>query len=826
VTLFMLLLASFQLVLGKWTGQDDVAVGSPIANRTRAEIEDLIGFFVNTLVLRTDLSGDPSVHELLGRVREVCLGAYAHQDLPFERLVEALNPVRSLNRTPLFQVMFVLQNAPFAGALVEGLNISLLPLEEKPANFDLSLDLAEEAGALSGCLEFRTEIFDKRTVERIVQHLIEVLDHATASPGLPISKIRLIGPAESQTLIHDWAGVQEPTRSATIIDLLDAQADQTPTAVALVSSEVALSYRELHARANRLARELRTRGVGPEVRVGICLSRTADLVVALLSVLKAGGAFVPIDPEYPEERLQYMLGDAAPALLVTESGLAGRFPNCCVPMLQLDTEQLRISSASDEALPASIGPNNAAYVMYTSGSTGRPKGVVIEHRGTVALLEWALRTYSRQELKTVLFSTSLSFDPSLLELFAPLVCGGKVVVSTSLLAWEGGEASFVFGVPCVVAEWRRNSRMPAVISLGGEILSKWLADRLYAGNEHGRVMNLYGPTECSVWSTFAEVERDQTPHIGRPIHNTRVYVLDESHELAPVGVAGELYIGGAGVGRGYWRRPEMTAERFVPDPFSHEPGRRLYRTGDLVRWRADGTLQYLGRIDHQVKILGHRIELGEIESVLCAHPQVDRAAVIVREDEPGEKQLVAYWTPRQQGEPLEHPLADFLRTMLPAYMVPAAFVQLAEFPVSPNGKLDRRALPRPDAVPPNLQICYEPPSTPLEKALCDIWRSVLKVESIGVHSDFFELGGHSLTATRVVAHVQELFGFQFRLRKLFQNPTVAGMVSEMLANPADRQRIEATAELIQEVAACSDDEVAEMLKTSTPEPRRACQEQL
>jgi amino acid adenylation domain-containing protein len=781
-TLFMALLAALDLLLFRCTGATDIAVGTVTASRTHTQLESLVGFFVNTLVLRTDLSGPLTFRELLRKVKSTVLEAQQNQDLPYEILLNELAPSRSLDNSPFFQTVLVLQNGSAEKCEVEALRIEHLDLDDRHAKFDLMLAITETPEGLQGGLSFARELFEQWSMDRFAAQFTGVLAAVADNPDLDIARVTLLAPREERLLIEDWAGREDEIPRDTIVDLLDAQARKTPQAVAVVSGDHVYTYRELHSRANRLARELQKMGVGPELRVGICLRRSAEMVVALLAVLKAGGAYVPLDPDYPEERLRYILADSAPALLVTEMRLAQRFPECSAPVLELDSAWAKISGVSEKALRTTIAPNNAAYVLYTSGSTGRPKGVVIEHRGTVALLKWALQTYSAQELEAVLFSTSLCFDLSVFELFAPLVRGGKVVVSPNLLAWEGGTVSLINSVPSVVAEWSRNAEfqtVPVVINLAGEPLPRWLADRLYAGKGPLRIMNLYGPTECTTYSTFADVEREQTPHVGKPIHNTRVYVLDEWHELAPIGVAGELYIGGAGVARGYWQRPSLTAERFVPDRFGGERGQRLYRTGDLVRWRRDGTLEYLGRMDHQVKIHGFRIELGEIESVLCTHPQVDRAAVIVREDTPGHKRLVAYITPRGQDQAAGQALLDFLRVRLPAHMTPAAFVQLTELPVSPNGKLDRKALPAPCTEP---SSSVRAPGDEWEQRLVQIWSEVLDRTEVGPTQDFFAIGGNSLNAIQVAVRLAREFHRDVPVGVIFEHPTIEQQASFLRGN--------------------------------------------
>ena len=773
LTLFIALLAALQVMLKRYTGQDDVSIGTPIANRNRPELEPLIGFLVNTVVLRTQLDSDPSFDEVLQRARETLLGAHAHQDLPFEKLVEGRE--RDLSRNPLFQVALSVQGPLLQNAKAHGLAVEELNPELGGAKFDLSFVFTADDTSLSGEIEYAADLFAPETIKRMARHFVRVLDHATGRPEQPISTIPLITPEERVTLVEQWAAFEQPVRAATLPELLYEQARKTPDAIAISDGSKALTYKEATERSNQLAHLLRAIGVGPEVRVVVCLDRSTRLVWTLLAVMKAGGVYVPFDPDYPQDRLDTMLTDANPAVLITTSTLAERFRSFDVAILDLDREQARLDAMSDDALPVDITPNNAAYMLYTSGSTGRPKGVVIEHRCTVALLEWALQVYSRRELEAVLFSTSVCFDLSVFELLVPLVCGGRVVVVPNLLESNGVPVTLINSVPSVVAEWLRGQgaqTLPPVLNLAGEPFPKWLAERLHAASGNSRVMNLYGPTECTTYSTFAQVDPQQTPNIGRPIYNTRAYVLDEWQQPAPVGIAGELYIGGAGVGRGYWQRSALTAERFVPDPFSLDPGKRLYRTGDLVRWRNDGTLEYVGRMDFQVKLHGYRIELGEIESALCKHPLVEQAAVVLREDTPGNPQLAGYFILRDglQTVPVEA-LRTFVGEQLPGYMVPSSLTVLAEFPHSSNGKLQRHLLPAPETK----RAIYAAPRNEAEQILSGIFAEVLGVERVSIESNFFELGGHSLLATQVTSRIKNAMNIDLPLRVLFERPSVRSL---------------------------------------------------
>ena len=654
-TPFMTLLAVFLALLQRHTGQSDLAVGSPIANRGRAELEGLIGFFVNTLVLRGDLAGDPGFRELLARVKSLAAGAYVHQDLPFEKLVEELEPERELSHAPLFQVLFVLQNAPVPALDLAGLTLAPLPARTGTSKFDLSLYFWEGGTELAGHFEYNTDLFDPATVARLADHFVRLLEGVLADPAQRISELPLLGPAERHWLLCETGGAApafpvDPGFTR-LHHPFEAQAARTPDAVALVAGEERLTYRELDLRANRLAHRLAGLGVGPEVLVGIAMRRSADLVVAILAVLKAGGAYVPLDPEYPAERLAFILEDSrAPVLLVDAGGAAGGF---------CPAAEREAIAALPDTPPRLSGPAGLAYVIYTSGSTGRPKGVAIEHRSALLFLHWAREAFTAAELEGVLFATSICFDLSIFELFAPLSWGGKVILAEDVLALAGlpaaAEVTLVNTVPSAISELVRLGVLPLsvhTVNLAGEPLSRALADRVYAEPGVERLFDLYGPSEDTTYSTFALAGRGSAgePAIGRPLPGTRAHLLDRQLRLAPLGVPGELCLAGDGLARGYLGRPTLTAERFIPDPFAEDPGGRLYRTGDLARWLPDGNLVYLGRIDHQVKIRGFRIELGEIEAALHAHPAVREAVVTAGAGPSGEQRLAAYVV---QGEDTE-----------------------------------------------------------------------------------------------------------------------------------------------------------------------------
>jgi amino acid adenylation domain-containing protein len=787
-TLYMVLLAAFGTLLGRVSGQDDLTVGSPIANRDRQEIEPLIGCFVNTLTMRVRLAGDPGFRELLARVREVTLGAYDHQGVPFERLVEELAAERDRAHAPLFQVMLVLQNAPLPPLRMGELVLERRELPTGTAKFDLTLALAEEEGGIGGALEHSTDLFESATAARLMGHLAELLRGAAAEPARPLSALPLLTAGERRQILEEWNATTVVLPGGLCLpDLVAAQAARTPQAQAVVGWRLSgverLTYAELLARADRLAARLVALGVGPEARVGVCLERTVDLPVALLAVLRAGGAYVPLDPAYPRERLEFMLRDSGAGVLITQSDLDGR----CGPFAGVTLRIDRLDRSDRFEVPTPALPGNLAYLIYTSGSTGVPKAVAIEHRSAVAMVQWALGEFSAEELAGVLFATSVCFDLSVFELFVPLASGGKVLVAANALELPSlpfaGEVTLVNTVPSAMTELAQGDGFPAsvrTVNLAGEPLKGSLVDAAYALPGVRRVANLYGPSEDTTYSTGETVpplpERHGEPLIGRPIANTRVYLVDQAGTLVPEGVPGELFLAGEGLARGYLGRPELTSEKFVPDPFG-APGARLYRTGDLARWRPGGRLEYLGRIDHQVKVRGFRIELGEIEAALARHPAVAEAVVLARDDEGRGKVLVAFLVRREGMETADlrpTALRQHLKRTLPEHMVPGAYVELPALPLTPNGKVDRRTLGRLrfDAGPRAGRGAVAP-RTPTEELLAALWCEVLGRERVGVHDSFFELGGHSLLATRLVSRVRATFGRDLPLARLFEAPTVA-----------------------------------------------------
>jgi amino acid adenylation domain-containing protein len=816
-TLYMVLLSAFQVLLGKYSGSDDIVVGSPIAGRTRKEIEETIGFFVNTLVLRTDLSGDPSFREVLRRVREVTLGAYEHQDVPFEKLVAELQPERSLSHSPLFQVMFALQNAVERGLALPGLEVSEAGAELASAKFDLSLMPRATAQGLRVGLNYSTDLFERGTIERMLGHLARVLEQVAADADVRLSQLELLSAEERGLVVDAWnRTAAEYPADQCIHELFQEQAARTPDAVAVVFEGAPLTYAELNERANQLAHYLRRRGVGPEVRVGICLERSLEMVIALLAVLKAGGAYVPLDPAYPAERLAYTLSDAGvPVVLAEEKVRATLAVPDGVELISLDAARAELAAEPAENPESGAGPDSLAYVIYTSGSTGRPKGVMNHHGGVVNLL-WSMRgTVAMAPGDRLLALTTIAFDISVLELFLPLLSGARVEVLGRSVALDparlreavaAGGGTVLQATPAtwrllLDAGWEGGEGLRALS--GGEALPAELAARLR--ERVGALWNVYGPTETTIWSTAQPLGAGPDAggghvSIGAPVANTRVYVVDRHLFPVPAGVPGELYIGGAGVARGYLGRPGLSAEKFVPDPFAAEPGGRMYRTGDRVRWKESaGTavLEFLGRNDHQVKVRGFRIELGEIEAALRQAPGVADCAVAVREDEAGDRRLVAYVVGGAEAQALR----AHLRQGLPEYMVPSVFVALDALPLTANGKLNRKALPAPELA--SAEGGYVAPRTPMEEVLAGIWAEVLEVDRVGVEESFLELGGHSLLAARVVSRIGEVFDVEMSPWALFEHRTVAGLarvLAEQGAVALEERGVVAQAEPVPEPA--------------------------
>ncbi|WDD90604.1 amino acid adenylation domain-containing protein (plasmid) [Burkholderia sp. FERM BP-3421] len=794
-SLFMLLHAAVAVLLSKLGAGHDIPLGTPIAGRTDEALDHLVGFFVNTLVLRTDLSGNPTFRELLARVRQADLAAYSHQDLPFEHLVEIVNPSRSASHHPLFQVMIALQNNAAATLAFPGVQAAPHKLKFDIAKFDLTFNFDEQfvdgdaAGTLLGHIEFAADLFDRATIDTLARRLQQLLRAIAARPDQPLGEIDLLDAQERRQLLIDWNDTAQPVPDATLPHLFEQQVARTPDAVAIVCGDASMTYAQLNAAANRLAHQLIDAGLGPEQRVAVALPRSLDLVVALLAVLKSGAAYLPLDPDYPPERLAYMLDDAGPALLLTHSTAAPQRPLSLAQWLmdQLPASGNDASNPRDDERTSPLLAENPAYVIYTSGSTGRPKGIVVRHHGLGNFLHAMQRQPGLAEPGLWLACTPVSFDISALELYLPLVQGARVQLVPRDTSVDGpalrtlvetARPQVMQATPATWQMLREAGWQPSPglrILCGGEALSPDLA--AFLRHDATPPLNLYGPTETTIWSLCADVDDASAP-IGKPIGNTRAYVLDAALQPVPVGVAGELYLAGDGLARGYLDRPGVTAERFIANPFTR--GERMYRTGDLARWRRDGQLDYLGRTDHQVKLRGFRVELGEIEAMLARQPGVARGAVVVREDAPGQRRLIGYAFPHDGAALDEAALRRALAVPLPDYMVPAAIVVLDAWPLTPNGKLDRRALPAPDFT----ARAFRAPDTPHERTLAALYAEVLDLPRVGLDDSFFDLGGHSLLAVRLIARIRATLDLELPIRTLFENPTIAALAPRLAKHGA------------------------------------------
>ncbi|WCM49880.1 amino acid adenylation domain-containing protein [Pseudomonas sp. WJP1] len=788
ITLFMLLLGAFNVLLHRYTGQTDIRVGVPIANRNRAEIEGLIGFFVNTQVLRTQLDGQTRVDELLRRIKETALGAQAHQDLPFERLVEALKLERSLSHTPLFQVMY--NHQPQVADIssvttASGLVLGTIEWQGRTTQFDLTLDTYEKSGKLHAALTYANDLFDAATIARMAQHWTHLLQGMVSDTQQRISDLPLLEQAEYQRIVHDWNRADDSfAQDLCIHQLIGQQVAATPNALAVTFATRQLTYGELDHQANRLAHKLIELGVGPEVRVGVAMQRSEQLLVALLAVLKAGGAYVPLDPDYPAERVAYMLEDSRALVLLTEAEVARTLS------VASDTQVVLMDSLALAAYPISapvtgVTPDNLAYVIYTSGSTGKPKGVAIAHRNVLALIDWSQAVYSRDDIQGVLASTSVCFDLSVWELFVTLANGGSLIIARNALELPQlparDQVRLINTVPSAINALQRDGQIPPsvrIINLAGEPLKQSLVEALYQQPTVEHVYDLYGPSEDTTYSTWTRREAGGRANIGRPLKHTASYLLDADLQPVPQGVSAELYLSGAGITRGYLERPGLTAEKYVPNPFS-STGERLYRTGDLTRYQVDGTLQYVGRIDHQVKVRGFRIELGEIEARLLQQDAVHELAVLAQ-DGINVQHLVAYIVPSDPAllvdldaqATLRESLKEALRQHLPDYMVPAFLLFLEQLPLTPNGKLDRKALPAVDGS--QQQREHVAPRSALEKSLVAIWQDVLAIDNVGLEDNFFELGGDSIVSMQVVSRARQA-GILLSPKDLFQHQTIRSL---------------------------------------------------
>lgn len=800
-SLYMTMLAAFQVLLRRYSGQQDITVGSPIAGRLKREMEGVVGLFINTLALRADLSGKPSFIEFLKRVRNVALEAYEHQDVPFEKLVEALDSERDFSRTPLFQVWLSLQRAPQSEARLGTAQLENYIIDTDTSKFEITLVMDESPDEINCKWDYSTDLFDQSTIERMIAHYQTLLTSIADNPKQPITRLKMLTSAEEGQIL-EWTRIQPMEAEHTVHELFARQAARTPKNIAVTFEGSSLTYEELNTRANRLAHYLMKLGIGPEVRAGICVDRSLDAVVGILGILKAGGTYLPLDPNYPPERLSFMLEDSRAPVLLTQAKLKAGLPAKGSTLVLMDEDWPLILKESDADPKVKTCPGNACHVIYTSGSTGRPKGVLATHANVARLMSqtWPWFSFSEKDVWT--FFHSYAFDFSVWEIWGALLYGGRVVVVPHLVSRSPEEflellvrervtvlSQTPSGFKQLIQVREAGGERPAlslrVVVFGGEALEfqslrSWL-DR----EPEVRFVNMYGPAETTVHATYHQVtageirDRETRSRIGRAIPDLSLHVLDEEMQLVPNGVHGEIHIGGHGLARGYLDRPDLTAERFLPDPYSSTPGARLYRTGDQGSRRQDGCLEYFGRLDLQVKIRGFRIELGEIESLLAEYPGVRQAVVIVREDVPGDRKLVAYFVAAE--DVTASLLRDRLQERVPDYMVPSAFVMLEAMPLTPNQKIDRRALPAPSASRSEDEN-YVAPRNPIEEALAVIWSEKLGLARVGVEDNFFSLGGHSLLATQIMMRTRETFHVDVPLRTLFESPTIAhtaGVIEKM-----------------------------------------------
>ena len=788
-TLFMILLAAFNALLHRYTGHDDLIVGVPIASRPRVELEGLIGFFANTLVMRTTFPDDITFRELLRRVKETAVEAYANQDMPFERLVELLQVRRDASRTPLFQASFAMHDFPEVVFELPGIQTAPWFVTTHTSKFDFSLTVERSAEGWTAGVEYSTDLFEADRVKRMLDHWHVILESVVTNPALRVSEIPLLTAAERQQILVEWNRTeQEYPRDKCVHQLFEEQVERTPEAVAVVFEDQRLTYRELNVRANQLGHHLRSLGVGPEVLVGICVERSLELLVGILGILKAGGAYVPLDPAYPAERTRFVLEDARVPVLLTlrqlRADLGAEIPNCTIVCLDADWET--IAKAPTETPDSGVGPQNLAYVIYTSGSTGKPKGVAIEHHSPVTLVHWSQEIFPPEECVGVLFGTSICFDLSVFEMFVPLSRGGKIILAENALQLPdlpaSGEVTLVNTVPSAINELMRRHVLPSsvrTVCLAGEPLVVELVKQVYQSPGVRKVYDLYGPTETATYSTWALRRANGPRTIGRPFANTQLYLLDQNEQPVPVGLPGQIYIGGDGLARGYLNHPELTAEMFIADPFSSRPGARLYKTGDLARYFPDGNIEFIGRLDHQVKIRGFRIELGEIEAALCGHPDLSACAVVTQNEGGGDKTLAAFVVGREQAEMSIGTLRQWLGEKLPEYMIPSRFFVLPVLPLTPNGKVDRQALQKLDGMELAAGTDYVAPRNELESRLVEIWQAVLRRKRVGIDDNFFDLGGHSLLAVAICSQITRRLNVEVPLRCVFEHPTIAGMAKQM-----------------------------------------------
>ncbi len=825
-TLFMTLLTAFKVLLYRYSGQEDLVVGTPVANRTRRELEGMLGVFTNTLALRTQLTEQSSFLDLLAQVRRTTLDSFDHQELPFELLVKKLQPARDLSRTPIIQVMFDLQKAPVFPAKSVELLIKFEKVHTHTAKFDLSLLMIESETGLGGAIEYNTDLYERMTIERMIGHFQSLLTTIVVNPTASIASLPLLTEPERVQLLVIWNQTEFAFPEATgrcMHHLVEAQAERNPAAVAVIFENQQLSYRVLNQRANQLGRYLQAIGIGPGSIVGICLERSIEMIVGVLAVQKAGGAYLPLKSDYPQKRINFICQDANLALILTQQHLVDLVASASVPCFCLDTKWSMVAAQNPQNIEADTSPDNLAYIIYTSGSTGLPKGVMLAHRGLCNMVEANRRWFDVQPESNMLQFSSFVFDGWVYEVFVALTAGATLCMGTQTSVQPGPELSHFMQrlaithaiLPPAVLAVTPNESLPTLKALisSGESCSIQVMERWGQGR---RFINGYGPTENTVCTTLHECKLDgMKPPIGRPLANCQIYLLDKQLQPVPIGIPGELYIGGANLAQGYLNRPELTAERFIPNPFRNKLGDRLYRSGDLARYLPNGDIEFIGRVDNQVKIRGFRIELGEIEATLLTHPHIQENVVLVRETEMSRIRLVAYIVPVLGQGITESEVHSYLADKLPEYMVPNAYIFLADFPLTTSGKIDHRALPVPDLFDRSTIESYTAPRDVVEELLAEIWGHCLVIKQPGIHDNFFQLGGHSLLVTQVLVQIDEIFHVQLPVKVFFESPTISDLAQTLRQHEKQPGQIDTIAKIRKQVSRMSPADIQKKLQRSS-----------
>jgi len=825
-TNFIILLAAYKVLLMRYSGQEDICIGTPIAGRNKIEVENLIGLFVNTLVLRTDLSGNPSFYEIIERVRETTIDAYDHQDIPFEKLVAELNPDRDMSHTPLFQTMFAYQNTPESNLELEGLQLAPIAVPSKIVRYDLVLSILEISEGLSGYFRYNCDIFEKDTIKRLAKGFLRLLESIVNNPDQKIEILPLLNESETNQILFDWNNTSRDFPiDQCIHHLIEEQVELNPDAPAAIFRNQQLTYQELNILSNQFAHHLIKRGVGPEICVGICVERSIELVIGILGVLKAGGVYVPLDPKYPKERLAFIINDANISIVITQDHLISQLPKYETTVLCIDSDDDILNYECKDNPTRKLNSNNLAYIIYTSGSTGDPKGVAIKHRSLVSNLIWSNNHLFHEKRVLIPAVIDIAFDPSLKQLLSPLLRGERVWILPNDVSSDPFEFYKLLntvekkGINCVPSMWmalldvfelnefKSQNGSISYLFTGAEIFPKQLIDRTFALFPEIEIWNLYGPTESTISVTAAKIEADSIITIGNPIANTQIYILNNNLQPVPIGVSGNIFIGGEGLARGYQNNPALTAEKFIPNPFGCFQGSRLYSTGDRARWQSDGNIVFLGRLDHQVKIRGFRIEIGEIEAALFNMPGVQDVVVVTNEDPLTGKELGAYIVPNKNFEITTEDAKLYLKNILPKYMIPSKIIFLDKLPLSTIGKIDRNGLPGFAQTRSESNIPYTPPQSNVERVLTGLWVEVLHIERVGIHDNFFNLGGHSLLATMLVSRIRKVFPFDLSLQNFFQGPTIEDLTQFLITNESHPGEVNEIAKIFLHIKTLTDEEL-------------------